>query len=255
MLASRLKLEEVLDKHGGPTGRGVALAAFSIAATLGLAGCGGAADDVMADPGSPTPSATSDTDAEPEDGVITSEPEAVEATEGPTTNAAPAVAPESTTPAEPFVEPDPPGSDPVAAADCLPGNWYLDNEGFASVLTLNDIPDEDAVTGVLMMTFHEDGTVETLYEDWSFTYSGSGAATLARDGTDHGTYAVASDGSVSLSDTSIDSTTLVTQEVEGVEQTTEEDAMSQFSSTTFTCIGDELTPNDFVKVWALHREH
>jgi len=233
-----------MTRYSGSKTTGIALAAFSLTATLLLTGCGNNEADVAAS-GTGTPTAS----AAPDAIVTASGVPSVRPSET-TAPSSPPPPSETTAPGEttqPSHDEQEPAADSIAVADCVLGNWYLDNEGFARALTFDEIPPEDSVTGVLMMTFHDDGTVETLYENWSFTYSGSGTGTVTRDGTDYGT--------VSLEDTVIDSTTLITENVGGVERTMEDDSGSQFSSTTFTCSDEELNPNSFVDYWALHREH
>lgn len=218
---------------------GVAVTAFSITAALVLSGCGEKEEEQAASGSdgsvaSATPSAT-----------------ASASSAAPPATSAPSLSP------APSAVPDDPAGDPAAMAECLPGNWYPDPEEFATLMageTENLVTD---VTGSMMITFRADGSTDTYYEDWTYTFTvDSATVTIVKDGTDAGTYVVADDGAVGLTDTDIDSTTNARMTINGNEVAQVVDPQpSVFSLATFACSGDELTTSVGSQTATLHREH
>jgi ABC-type Na+ efflux pump permease subunit len=113
------------------------------------------------------------------------------------------------------------------------------------------------VTGSMMLTLRADGSTDTYYEDWTYTFTVSSATvTIAKDGTDSGTYVVADDGGVDLTDTDLASTTDARMTISGNEVAqVVEPQPSVFSLATLACSGDELTATVGSQVATLHREH
>ena len=58
--------------------------------------------------------------------------------------------------------------EPRAGADCLPGNWFLDNEEFAALLAGAAGGDVSHVQGSVMLSLGADGTATTHYDEWSY---------------------------------------------------------------------------------------
>jgi hypothetical protein len=113
------------------------------------------------------------------------------------------------------------------------------------------------VTGSMMLTLRADGSTDTYYEDWTYTFTVSSATvTIVKDGTDSGTYVVADDGGVDLTDTDLASTTDARMTISGNEVAqVVEPQPSVFSLATLACSGDELTATVGSQVATLHREH
>ena len=107
----------------------------------------------------------------------------------------------STTPgaAAPTVEP---GPDP---GHCLHGSWIADNEYFLT--SIREFGDEvKGVTGEVVLTFGENGSLTTEYRDWVITAIADGVSvTIRRDGIDIGEFSV-DDGVMSLGETRMGST-------------------------------------------------
>src|SRR5690554_6158361 len=145
----------------------------------------------------------------------------------------------------------------LTGADCLPGNWFVDNESFGKLISGAAGGAVDNVTGVVMLTFTADGTTQTLYEGWKHTITvDSAKVTITKDGTDHGTYKVNADGSITLADTRIGSDTKSVMEMAGKSvKTTVTPEPSVFSQASFDCNGDELSVTAAGGTTILHREH
>jgi len=225
---------------------GGAVTAFSLAAALMLSGCGDKEDDQIASEpvgsaGSATPDATV-----PAPGTTPATPSAA-----PPASSAPSADP------SPSDVPSDPTGDPAALTDCLPGNWYSDPEEFAALMVGNSKNLVTDVTGSMMLTLRADGSTDTYYEDWTYTFTVSSATvTIAKDGTDSGTYVVADDGGVDLTDTDLASTTDARMTISGNEVAqVVEPQPSVFSLATLACSGDELTATVGSQVATLHREH
>lgn len=145
--------------------------------------------------------------------------------------------------------------------ECLPGNWYVDNESFGKLIAGTGQGVVDDVTGVVMLSMHADGTSETLYEDWTHSIAvdspaGSGTMTITKNGTDYGSYEVHGDGTMSMIDTQISSETTSVMKMEGNTVTSVvTPEPSVFSQASFTCAGDELTVTADGGTTILHREH
>lgn len=84
----------------------------------------------------------------------------------------------------------------------------------------------------------------------------SATVTIVKDGTDSGTYVVADDGGVDLTDTDLASTTDARMTINGNEVAqVVEPQPSVFSLATLACSGDELTASVGSQVATLYREH
>lgn len=230
-----------MNVQGEPARVGFGITALLLTSALVLSGCGDKEDEaatgVSSDPvSSTTPEAT------PEASVsASSEPNS--ATPG--------------TSAAPSEEGDHPAGDPVALADCLPGNWYANSTEFAALMlgdTQNLVTD---VTGSMMITFRADGSTDTHYDDWTYTFTvDTATVTIAKDGVDSGTYVVADDGGVNLTDTDIAATTEARMTIAGNEVIEVVDPQpSVFSLATFECSGDSLTASVGSQTATLGREH
>lgn len=97
----------------------------------------------------------------------------------------------------------------VAEEDCLKGVWIADNAFFlAGMREFGDEP--QSVTGDVVVTYGEDGSMTTDYQDWLITFNVNGGVTLiSRAGIDTGVF-TASAHTVSIQDTQIGSKMLVT---------------------------------------------
>lgn len=181
--------------------------------------------------------------------VVTSEP-AQEPSEPEATEPAPEPTPAET----PTTQPTP---TMLTGAACLLGNWYVDNQQFGELMSSVSGSAVDDVTGVVMVTFRDDGTTTTHYDDWKHTITvQSATVTIIKNGEDHGTYEMVDDGTMTLTDTDMNSTTTAKMEMQG--RTTDYDAPPQpsvFSQSVFTCEGDELTVTAEGATTVLHREH
>src|SRR5690554_1509642 len=54
----------------------------------------------------------------------------------------------------------------LTGADCLPGEWLVDNDSFAALMSGAAGGAVDDITGVVLLTFTADGKTQTSYEDW-----------------------------------------------------------------------------------------
>lgn len=145
----------------------------------------------------------------------------------------------------------------LTGADCLPGNWYVDNESFAALMSSAAGGAVDDITGVVMLTFTADGKTQTLYEDWKHSITvDSATVTIVKNGTDFGTYSVNTDGSIALVDVEIQSDTTSVMKMGGQTVTsTVTPEPSVFSQASFDCNGDELSVTAEGGTTILHREH
>lgn len=157
-------------KH--PTrGRPVAIGAI-LTLSLALMGCSTGGDE--------PPTAATDTASATEDGAADHEVEE-----------SPAVPPETPTAAavgdtaQSEADAAPAATDPAA---CLQGTWLADNEYFLA--GMREFGDEiTGVTGKVMITFGEDGSVVTEYQGWRITAQAEGfESVITREGVDRGTY-------------------------------------------------------------------
>lgn len=242
------------------TRAGIAFVALSLTATLVLSGCGDREDEVASAPessaraselaNSPTASAAPATE-EPS-GAGEESPQPVETEDS---DAVPA--PDSTVQPAPSAESDYPNGDPVAVADCLPGNWVPHREEFAKMMAGDTTKLVTGIDGDMFLSIRPDGTVNTNYENWTYTFTVDEATvTIVKDGTDEGAYTVADDGSVDITDTNIGSTTTANMDIGGMVMDQEvEPQPSVFSLATLTCSGDELTASVGSQVAVLGREH
>lgn len=151
----------------------------------------------------------------------------------------------------------PPAAEPLTGAACLTGDWFVDNEHFGELMSSVSGGVVDDIHGVTMVTFRADGTTTTHYDEWTHTIKGEGATvTIVKDGSDSGTYEVAADGSMTLTDAELNTTTTSEMEVSGqVIRTEVPPQPSVFSQATFTCDGDELAVSAEGATTLLHREH
>lgn len=208
---------------------------FALSVALVLSGCG---DEETADSAMNVGSATP---ATPRSELDSTPTEAATPTSSPT-SAASLVA----TPGE-----------ALTGEACLPGNWFVDNETFGALMAEASGGVGNDMSGTVMVTFREDGTTSTYYDEWTYVTSVDGRTlTLLKDGADSGTYEVTADGSMSLVDTDISSTTSSQIEVDGEQVTMSiRPEPSVFSDASFTCEGDALTMTADGATTILHREH
>lgn len=213
----------------------VMLALFALTATLVLAGCGEKEEEISG----------------AADGVSTS-PSPDTAVGAPSETIAPSSSPTPTTgPAD-----QEPAADSVVGADCLPGNWIPHREEFATMMAGDATKVVTGIDGNMFLSIQPDGTVNTIYENWTYTFTvDTATVTIVKDGTDEGAYTVADDGSIEITDTNIGSTTNANMTIGGtkVAQVVEPQP-SVFSLATITCSGDELTASVGSQVAVLGRE-
>jgi len=233
-----------MTQHTGTSRSVIALTLFSLTATLLLAGCGEREDEVASAPQSST--RASELANSP---AASTTPEAE----------VPQVTGEATPPAEatPSAEPDYPTGDAVAIRDCLPGNWIPHREEFAQMMAGDTTKLVTGIDGNMFLSIQPDGTVNTIYENWTYTFTVNEATvTIVKDGTDEGVYTVADDGGIDITDTNIGSTTDANMTINGSEIASEvEPQPSVFSLATLSCSGDELTASVGSQVAVLGREH
>lgn len=131
---------------------------------------------------------------------------------------------------------------PLAAAQaCFPGAWTLDVESYMqSVAETEQIQN---ASGVVTVTFAEDGSVTTTYDDWGYDIIVNiSTTTSVRNGTDTGTYEIAADGTAKITDVSIESEDKTTMTMGATSQTvTENPGGSMFRTVPLSCEGDEIT--------------
>lgn len=209
------------------------LVAVLAATTLLLAACGDDDDDgaaVGAGNGEATEvdsgeGASDETDPEDEDDVTTTEAETT-----------------TTTEAEPEV---------ASGAECVVGTWQNDNEAWGEAFQAMipaDAPMElESVTGAVIIEFRADGTSTTTYDEWTIStrvIQPEGSGTITRNGVDHGTYEAGDDGSMSASDTEVNSVVDTsftmggqTMDMPGIEG---EEAEVLGGAGTYECEGDRM---------------
>lgn len=143
----------------------------------------------------------------------------------------------------------------VSGADCLVGNWYLDNESFRALMA--DAGGDVEVTGWAIITYNADGTTMTTYDEWTNVVSQDGAvATIVRNGEDRGTYEVTGDA-FTMTETDAGSVIEMTMSEGGgppITVTAERQA-APVSNGTFTCDAETLTVVADGGTSVLHREH
>ncbi|MDN5744054.1 MAG: hypothetical protein L0H31_02910 [Nocardioidaceae bacterium] len=148
-------------------------------------------------------------------------------------------------------------ADVLSTADCLPGNWFVDNDEFGALMSTVSGSAVDNISGSTMVTFRDDGTTTTHYDEWTHTITvKSATVTIVKNGEDSGTYEIADDGTMTLTDTDLASTTTSQMKMGG--RTINQPVPPQksvFSRATFTCAGDELTVTAEGATTVLHREH
>lgn len=158
---------------------------------------------------------------------------------------------------DPTAAKDGSSSEGPTGAECLTGNWFVDNEEFGELMSTVSGTAVDDVQGTVMVTFGADGTTTTHYDEWIHSITVDGATvTIERNGSDSGTYEVAQDGTMTLTDTEMSSITESHMEVGGRNVTsTVPPQPSVFSQATFVCEADELTVTAEGATTTLHREH
>lgn len=153
-------------------------------------------------------------------------------------------------------EPAEPATEALAGAACLTGSWVVDNEHFGELMSSVSGSAVDDIEGVTTVTFRDDGTTTTHYDEWQHTITmDSATVTIVKDGEDSGVYEVAEDGSMTLTDTDLGATTTSQMTMGG--QTVAHQAPPQpsvFSRATFRCEGDALTVTAEGATTILHRE-
>lgn len=102
----------------------------------------------------------------------------------------PAGSPAASATASPDTATAEPDADP---GHCLHGSWLADNEYFLA--SIREFGDEvKGVTGEVVLTFGEDGSLTTEYRDWVISAIADGVSvTIRRDGVDTGVYSVDAD--------------------------------------------------------------
>lgn len=132
---------------------------------------------------------------------------------------------------------------PLTGADCLPGDWLLDNEKTAAVFQALSGGLVDNVEGNVTLILRADGTTTADYDRWTHTVTIEGAVSqVERHGLDHGTWSATSDGKISMKDDEVGSITTMRVNASGqsITQTITPEA-SIFAQGDFTCSDDELT--------------
>lgn len=145
----------------------------------------------------------------------------------------------------------------LTGKECLPGNWIFDNDGFERFLGSLSGTFDIATSGNVVLTMHADGATQTHYDQWTHDVSVEGGRSIVvRHGIDKGTFTVSGDGTMTMNDTSIGSTTAMTIHAGGqtIKRTVEPEP-SLFTQGAFACRGDtlEITVDGFTAV--MHREH
>lgn len=145
----------------------------------------------------------------------------------------------------------------LAGEACLYGNWYLDNESFRALLETAGGTVID-VTGSSVLTYREDGTTTTLYDEWTTKVEQDGSVTtMVRNGEDSGTYEVAGGDTLTMTETDANSVLEMTMKADGQQAVTMtvDPESSPLSQGTFTCEGDTLTVVVDGQASILYREH
>lgn len=132
-----------------------------------------------------------------------------------------------------------------AAQSCFPGTWALDVATYEQ--SVADAPQIQNAAGLVTVTFAEDGTVATQYDDWAYDVivtmgSVTNTDSMVRNGTDTGTYEISDDGVAVISDTAVESeVTTTSTKYSQTTTTTESTGFSMFRTAPMTCDGDEIT--------------
>lgn len=209
-----------------------ALTAVALVAALFLTGCDEDPEELAGGSAGSTHAATDD--AEP---VASTEP----AEEDSPSEAGP-------------VEEPAPGQ--LTGAQCIVGNWLVDNSKFATMMSAFSHTAVDSISGSLMLTFRDDGTTTTTYDAWTHTVAvADGTGTVVKNGADSGTYAVGEDGNITVNETEITAVTEMQFEVNGLTTSlTEPPGAGVFTDAAFTCSDDELTVTAAGQTSVLYRE-
>lgn len=134
---------------------------------------------------------------------------------------------------------DEPNTADLTGAECLPGDWVFDNDSFIEMMNAYSMDTYDGIDGSAVTTFRADGTSSTHYDEWTHKLSSDGMKiAVERNGTDHGTYSVNANGTMSMTDTEVNSTTVMTTSQGSYSAESE---LSVFSEGAFVCKGDKLT--------------
>lgn len=140
---------------------------------------------------------------------------------------------------EPTSTPDPEPAKPATQAECLIGDWIGDVKIFYNRMQEMSGGELVDMSGDVLMNFAADGTTKTTYNEWTLYFVTDGLeVTISRDGIDTGTFSVKDDKYVSLVDTNIGSTLILTSVVSSVKIPGELDSMADIP---FTCTDSELT--------------
>lgn len=204
--------------------------------TLTLAGCG---EDEMAATSATPPAEAPANAAEPDT------PDASDATADPTT-------PDAGDTAD---------ADPLASAQgCFLGSWTLDVASHQSLMDEASSGNVQNASGLVTVTFADDGTVTTEYDDWHqdiiVEMAGvSQTESMLRNGVDTGTYNVTDDGVAVITDTSVDSEveSVATSLTGDVTTTTENTGFSMFRTAPMTCEGDTIDVDVMAGIVNLNR--
>lgn len=132
---------------------------------------------------------------------------------------------------------------PLTGAECLPGDWLLDNEKTAAVFQALTGQLVENIEGNVTLILRADGTTTSDYDRWTHTVTIENAVSqVERHGIDHGTWSATSDGNISMNDNEVGSITTVRVNAGGqsITQTITPEA-SIFAQGDFTCSNDELT--------------
>ena len=166
------------------TVRGLSAVAIALLTGLGLTACGDDDNSAIASSGegSPTGSATP---ASPDEDTSDSNSES--------------------DPSDSDIEEERGDHQPLNPAQCLVGDWLVDNDNYVDLYTPTHEMTVDS-DGTVVVSFDADGQTTTEYVDWTFTMQQDGQeVTVIRNGIDGGTYAVDGD-SLTMNETFSDST-------------------------------------------------
>lgn len=153
-------------------------------------------------------------------------------------------------------EPTAPELEPLDGASCLIGNWYLNNESFKTGLEAagGDVQD---ITGWVVVTYRDDGSTTTLYDEWATVVVQDGAeATILRNGQDDGSYEVLADGTLSVTETSANSVVTMTMNRDGQSMTSQiQPQSSSWNGGAISCDAEKLKLTADGQTSELLREH
>jgi hypothetical protein len=172
-------------------------------------------------------------------------------TTSPSTTATPASTAATVTPTTAALTVPPTVADTIVSPACVTGNWTVEGEPLANIITAhldNGGIAQATVSGTVTMTITTDGTVTITFNSW--TISGTnpvlpGKVSLTRNGVDTGTGSFTSDGSMSFTDK--DNQVKISTKVDipgGFPATGSASASSLINgSGTYTCSSTQLVLN------------